>query len=87
MLGSSPGKLCTLAYIQQSSASERSHARELGVTVDTIRRWRKRTEVQDASPTPHRLQTTLTPVQEAVCLKEHPASTETALGTPRFENR
>jgi len=59
----------TRAYIQQSSASERSLARELGVTVDTIRRWRKRTEVQDASHTPHRLQTTLTPVQEAVVVE------------------
>ena len=87
MLDSSPGKLCTLAYIQQSSASERSLARELGVTVDTIRRWRKRTEVQDASHTPHRLQTTLTPVQEIVCLKDRPASTETAIGIPQFENR
>jgi transposase InsO family protein len=41
----------------------------LGVTVDTVRRWRKRTEVQDASHTPHRLQTTLTPMQEAVAVE------------------
>jgi transposase InsO family protein len=49
--------------------SERALARELGVTVDTVRRWRKRTEVQDASHTPHRLQTTLTPMQEAVAVE------------------
>jgi transposase InsO family protein len=39
------------------------------VTVDTVRRWRKRTEVQDASHAPHRLQTTLTPMQEAVAVE------------------
>lgn len=54
------------AYIQQSTASSPRLARELGVTVDTIRRWRKRTDVYDASHTPHRLQTTLTPAQEVV---------------------
>ncbi len=54
------------AYIQQSTASHLGLARKLGVSVDTILRWRKRTDVHDASPTPHRLPTTLTPAQEVV---------------------
>jgi len=54
------------AYIQQSTASHLGLARELGVSVDTILRWRKRTDVYDASHTPHRLQTILTPAQEVV---------------------
>ena len=52
--------------IQQSDKSERALAAEYNVTVDTIRRWRKRQDVQDRSHTPHRLQTTLTAAQEAV---------------------
>jgi transposase InsO family protein len=59
----------TRAYIQQSPASARVLARELGVTVDTVRRWRKRSDVHDASHTPHRLPTTLTPAQEAVAVQ------------------
>ncbi len=54
------------AYIQQSTASHRGLARELGVSVDTILRWRKRTDGYDTSHTPHRLPTTLTPAQEVV---------------------
>ncbi len=56
----------TRAYIQKSTASMPSLARELGVTIDTVRRWRKRSDVHDASHTPHHLQTTLTPAQEVV---------------------
>jgi len=54
------------AYIQQSTARHRGLARELGGSVDTILRWRKRTDGYDASHTPHRLPTTLTPAQEVV---------------------
>jgi transposase InsO family protein len=39
---------------------------ELGVTEDPIRRWKGRERVEDRSHTAHRLQTTLTPAQEAV---------------------
>lgn len=39
---------------------------ELGVTEDTIRRWKGRDSVEDRSHTSHHLQTTLTPAQEAV---------------------
>ena len=48
---------------------------------------RKRTEVQDASATPHHLLTALTPVQEAVCLKERTAPPETVIGKAQFEHR
>jgi len=41
-------------------------ANELGVREDTIRRWKRRDGVADGSHTPHRLPTTLTPVQELV---------------------
>ena len=57
------------AYIQQSTRSDRGLALELGVTVDTVRRWRKRSDVMDRSHTPHRLQSVLTPAQEAVVVQ------------------
>ncbi len=49
--------------------SDRELARRYGVTVDTIRRWRKRDSVEDRSHTPHRLQTRLTPEQEIVVVE------------------
>jgi transposase-like protein len=39
-----------------------------GTTEQTVWKWRKRDSVQDRSHTPHRLQTTLTPAQEAVAV-------------------
>ena len=54
------------AYIQSSSASVAQLARELGVSEDTIRRWRGRESVEDRSHSAQRLQTTLSPGQEAV---------------------
>ncbi len=36
----------------------------------TICKWRKRDSVEDRSHRPHRLQTTLTPAQEAVALRK-----------------
>ena len=41
----------------------------LGVSEQTVWKWRKRDDVQDRSHTPHRLQTTLTPAQEAVVVE------------------
>ncbi len=52
------------AAIQQSSASDYELARQYGVRRETIRRWRKRDSVFDASHTPHRLQTALNAAQE-----------------------
>jgi transposase InsO family protein len=54
----------TRAAIQSAVGSDYELARQFGVGRDTIRRWRKRDTVQDASHTPHRLQTTLNAWQE-----------------------
>jgi transposase InsO family protein len=56
------------AYIQGSPLGVTALAAELGVTQDTIRRWKGRDSVQDRPHTAHRLQTTLTPAQETVVL-------------------
>ncbi len=56
------------AAIQQSSASDYELARQYGVSRQTIRRWRKRDSVFDASHTPHRLQTTLNAAQEELVI-------------------
>ena len=39
-----------------------------GTTEQTVYKWRHRDGVEDRSHTPHRLQTTLAPVQEAVAV-------------------
>ena len=59
----------TRHYIQASNQSVRQLADELGVSEDTIRRWKRRDGVADGSHTPHRLQTTLTPAQEVVIVE------------------
>jgi transposase-like protein len=41
-------------------------AERYGLSEQTVWKWRKRDSVQDRSHTAHRLQTTLTPAQEAV---------------------
>jgi transposase-like protein len=56
------------AAIQQSSASVDALAGLYGVSRQTIRRWRKRHSVLDASHTPHRLQTTLNAAQEELVI-------------------
>jgi hypothetical protein len=43
--------------------------KELGIPIDTVRRWRKREDVHDRSHTAHRLNTTLTEAQEAVVIE------------------
>ena len=52
--------------IQSSSLSERALARLYNTTRSTIRKWRKRDDVADASHRPHQLQTTLTLAQESI---------------------
>ena len=54
------------AAIQTSAKPVREVAREVGVSEDTIRRWRRRETTEDRSLTAHRLQTAMTPAQEAV---------------------
>ncbi len=56
------------AYIQSSPLSVAALAKELSVSQDTIRRWRRRDTVEDRPHTAHRLNTTLTPAQEAIVI-------------------
>ena len=41
-------------------------AQRYSLAESTVRKWKKRTDFNDASHTAHRLQTTLTPAQEAI---------------------
>ena len=59
----------TRRYIQQSDKTYKSLAKQFGISIDTVRRWRKREEVHDRSHTAHQLQTTLTGAQEAVVVE------------------
>ena len=54
----------TRGYIQKSRAPVAELAAELGVSETTIRRWRERTTVTDASHTPKRLAISLSPLEE-----------------------
>jgi transposase InsO family protein len=56
------------AVIQASDDPGTALAERFGVTAQTIYKWRRRDSVEDRSHTPHRLQTTLTPAQEAVAV-------------------
>ena len=50
--------------IRKATGSDHVLARQFNVTRDTIRKWRRRDTVQDASHTAHRLQTTLNAGQD-----------------------
>ncbi len=52
--------------IQASDEPASVLAERYGTTEQTVYKWRHRDSVEDRSHTPHRLQTTLTPAQEAV---------------------
>ena len=54
----------TRAAIQAATGSDYALTAQFGLSRDTIRKWRERQGVHDASHTPHRLQTTLNAVQE-----------------------
>ena len=56
------------AEIQASKDPAWVLAERFGITEQTVWKWRKRDSVQDRSHTAHRLQTTLTPAQEAVAV-------------------
>ncbi|CUH15355.1 Integrase core domain protein [Jannaschia seosinensis] len=56
------------AAIQASTEPAPVLAERFGITEQTVYKWRKRDSVADRSHTPHRLQTTLTPPQEAVAV-------------------
>ncbi|AOX99263.1 IS481 family transposase [Jeongeupia sp. USM3] len=59
------------AEIQAAPASitDAELARRYNVSSPTIAKWRRRESVQDRSHTAHRLQTTLTPAQEAIAVE------------------
>lgn len=59
--------------IANSTESIAACARRFGISEMTVRKWRSRTEFHDRSHTPHQLQTTLSPAQEAIVvyLRQH----------------
>ena len=56
------------AAIQASNEPAWMVAERYGISEQTVWKWRKRDSVHDRSHTAHRLQTTLTPAQEAVAV-------------------
>ena len=56
------------AAIQASDEPASILAERFGKTEQTVYKWKRRASVHDRSQTPHRLQTTLTPAQEAVAV-------------------
>ena len=56
------------AAIQASAEPASALAARFGTTEQTVYKWKYRDTVHDRSHTPHRLQTTLTPAQEAVSI-------------------
>jgi transposase-like protein len=56
------------AAIQASDEPAWIVSERYGISEQTVWKWRKRDSVYDRSPTAHRLQTTLTPAQEAVAV-------------------
>jgi len=56
------------AAIQASTEPASALAERFGTTEQTVYKWKHRDTVHDRSHTPHRLQTTLTPAQEAVAV-------------------
>jgi transposase-like protein len=56
------------AAIQASDEPASALAERFGTTEQTVYKWRHRDSIHDRSHTPHRLQTTLTPAQEAVAV-------------------
>lgn len=56
------------AAIQANTEPAWMVAERYGISAQTVWKWRSQNSVHDRSPTPHRLQTTLTPAQEAVAV-------------------
>ena len=53
-------------YLQESDKSDRELASELGISVTTVRRWRKRRQVSDLQTTPKVIHKALIPEQVAL---------------------
>jgi len=56
------------ATTQSSDGAGTAFAERFGVAAQTFYKRRNRDSVEDRSHTPHRLQMTLTPAQEAACI-------------------
>ncbi|MDF9392539.1 MULTISPECIES: IS481 family transposase [Methylococcus] len=56
-------------YIRTCGKPIKTLARELNLTVATVRKWRERKDSQDASHRPHRMQTTLSRAQELLVVE------------------
>lgn len=56
-------------YIRACGKPVKALARELGLSVATVRKWRGRESSEDASHRPHTMQTTLSPAQEALVVE------------------
>ncbi|MFW0767583.1 XRE family transcriptional regulator [Trabulsiella odontotermitis] len=56
----------TRKYLQESDKSDRELARELGISVTTVRRWRNRSQIADNHTTPHVIHKALRHEQEAL---------------------
>lgn len=50
-------------YLQQSDKSDRELAKELGISVTTVRRWRNREQIADRHTTPHVVHKAMRPEQ------------------------
>ena len=59
----------TRREMQDSTLPTATLARQYNVSEETVRKWRNRADVHDASHCPQRLQTTLTTAQEAVVVE------------------
>jgi transposase InsO family protein len=57
------------AELHASTDTHEALAKRYGLSISTVRKWRKRDEVHDRSHTAHRLQTTLTPEQEGLAVE------------------
>ena len=53
-------------YLQESDKSDRELAKELGISVTTVRRWRKRQQVNDRNTTPKVVHKAVIPEQVAL---------------------
>ncbi|MGI2261190.1 transcriptional regulator [Shewanella sp. GXUN23E] len=53
-------------FIQDSPLSVRELSQILNISEATVRKWRRRSDIEDRDHTPHHLNTTLTPAQEYV---------------------
>ena len=54
--------------MQQASGTDRELTQQYGIGMDTLRKWRHRTAVHEASHTAHRLQATFNAAQEELVI-------------------